>query len=412
MPGRARTAGARLTGRARRPPGVAVGARRGPAPRRRSSAGPGPGVMPRALDRGLLVNAVAPTPSASHRRCSSATSELDEGVGHPRRRAASEERSPGDGRPMEPSPSPAQLPRGRRPRPRWPGTLLRAQAWSAPAASRRARRPGRRHALREAVGPHPHLHRDGRRRPSAAIPSTSAQPRSASASARPPRTSPAPSPATTRSSAPASSTTPPSRAWPLRSTERLDMPVVNLLSDRAHPCQALADLLTLRELFGGVDGRARRLHRRRQQRRRLPRLRAALCGLELPIASPRGYTLEPTSSASGPATSAGRSSSSPTDPTAGGHGRRRRLHRRVDLDGPGGRAGRPPGRVRRVHVDEDAGELAAARRRRVALPARPPRRGDQRRGDRRPPVRGVAPGRQPDARHAGRCWPGSRGERG
>ena len=28
------------------------------------------------------------------------------------------------------------------------------------------------------------------------------------------------------------------------------VPVVNLLSDRAHPCQALADLLTLRECFG------------------------------------------------------------------------------------------------------------------------------------------------------------------
>ena len=32
-------------------------------------------------------------------------------------------------------------------------------------------------------------------------------------------------------------------------------PVVNLLSDRAHPCQALADLLTLREVFGAESGR-------------------------------------------------------------------------------------------------------------------------------------------------------------
>ena len=31
-------------------------------------------------------------------------------------------------------------------------------------------------------------------------------------------------------------------------------PVVNLLSDRAHPCQALADLLTLREAFGRLEG--------------------------------------------------------------------------------------------------------------------------------------------------------------
>ena len=35
------------------------------------------------------------------------------------------------------------------------------------------------------------------------------------------------------------------------------MPVVNLLSDRAHPCQALADLLTLRQCFG-ADSRTGR----------------------------------------------------------------------------------------------------------------------------------------------------------
>lgn len=31
---------------------------------------------------------------------------------------------------------------------------------------------------------------------------------------------------------------------------RVPVPVINLLSDRAHPCQALADLLTLRQVFG------------------------------------------------------------------------------------------------------------------------------------------------------------------
>src|SRR6185312_8145803 len=34
----------------------------------------------------------------------------------------------------------------------------------------------------------------------------------------------------------------------------VDVPIVNLLSDRAHPCQALADLLTLREHFGRLEG--------------------------------------------------------------------------------------------------------------------------------------------------------------
>jgi len=32
------------------------------------------------------------------------------------------------------------------------------------------------------------------------------------------------------------------------------VPVVNLLSDAAHPCQALADLLTIRQHFGGLEG--------------------------------------------------------------------------------------------------------------------------------------------------------------
>ena len=35
------------------------------------------------------------------------------------------------------------------------------------------------------------------------------------------------------------------------------VPVVNLLSDRAHPCQALADLLTLRHHFGPAVGERR-----------------------------------------------------------------------------------------------------------------------------------------------------------
>src|SRR4029453_6899574 len=33
------------------------------------------------------------------------------------------------------------------------------------------------------------------------------------------------------------------------------VPVVNLLSPSHHPCQALADLMTLREAYGAIEGR-------------------------------------------------------------------------------------------------------------------------------------------------------------
>lgn len=36
--------------------------------------------------------------------------------------------------------------------------------------------------------------------------------------------------------------------------EHADVPVINALSDQEHPCQALADLLTIHERFGGVAG--------------------------------------------------------------------------------------------------------------------------------------------------------------
>ena len=36
--------------------------------------------------------------------------------------------------------------------------------------------------------------------------------------------------------------------------EHGSVPVINMLTDDHHPCQALADLLTLRERFGDLDG--------------------------------------------------------------------------------------------------------------------------------------------------------------
>ena len=44
------------------------------------------------------------------------------------------------------------------------------------------------------------------------------------------------------------------------------VPVINALSDFEHPCQALADFMTLEEHFGSVRGPQLYLRRRRQQR--------------------------------------------------------------------------------------------------------------------------------------------------
>ena len=49
------------------------------------------------------------------------------------------------------------------------------------------------------------------------------------------------------------------------------VPVVNLLSDAAHPLQAIADVLTIIGEYGTVEGSGRDLRRRRQQRRPVPR---------------------------------------------------------------------------------------------------------------------------------------------
>ncbi|HEX3510296.1 MAG TPA: ornithine carbamoyltransferase [Solirubrobacteraceae bacterium] len=70
------------------------------------------------------------------------------------------------------------------------------------------------------------------------------------------------------------------------------VPVVNMLTAGHHPCQALADLLTLREACGALDGvRLAYVGDGNNVARSLARL-GSLAGLDVAIASPEGYTLE------------------------------------------------------------------------------------------------------------------------
>jgi ornithine carbamoyltransferase len=72
-----------------------------------------------------------------------------------------------------------------------------------------------------------------------------------------------------------------------------DVPVVNLLSDRAHPCQVIADLLTLRQTFGDLGGRTLAYVGDTNNVWRSLALGAAMAGMAFRTAAPDGYGPDP-----------------------------------------------------------------------------------------------------------------------
>jgi ornithine carbamoyltransferase len=74
--------------------------------------------------------------------------------------------------------------------------------------------------------------------------------------------------------------------------EHATVPVVNMLSPLHHPCQALADLMTLREVFGSIEGRVLTYVGDGNNVARSLALIGALAGLEVRVAAPDGYQLE------------------------------------------------------------------------------------------------------------------------
>jgi ornithine carbamoyltransferase len=70
------------------------------------------------------------------------------------------------------------------------------------------------------------------------------------------------------------------------------VPVINMLSPRHHPCQALGDLMKLREMFGRLDGlKLAYVGDGNNVARSLATI-APLAGVEVRIASPPEYALE------------------------------------------------------------------------------------------------------------------------
>jgi ornithine carbamoyltransferase len=72
-----------------------------------------------------------------------------------------------------------------------------------------------------------------------------------------------------------------------------EVPVINGLTPLHHPCQALADLLTLRERFGELEGLKLAYVGDGNNVARSLAMLGRLAGVEVRVASPNGYALEP-----------------------------------------------------------------------------------------------------------------------
>lgn len=70
------------------------------------------------------------------------------------------------------------------------------------------------------------------------------------------------------------------------------VPVINMLSARHHPCQALADLLTLREAYGALDGLHVAYVGDGNNVARSLAVLGTVAGMHVAVASPEGYSLE------------------------------------------------------------------------------------------------------------------------
>ena len=129
------------------------------------------------------------------------------------------------------------------------------------------------------------------------------------------------------------------------------IPVINGLTLREHPCQALADLFTIRERFGELDGLVLAfVGDGNNVYHSLALLGAALGHGGPPRPSRRGTGRTPriVERAQELAAATGGRLVFGERPGRDRPRRRRRLHRRLDVDGPGGRDRGAPRRVRRA----------------------------------------------------------------
>ena len=180
------------------------------------------------------------------------------------------------------------------------------------------------------------------------------------------------------------------------------VPVINGLTLREHPCQALADLFTLHERFGELRGLPLAFVGDGNNVYHSLALLGATMGMEIRLAHPDGY--EPNDRIVTQARALAAAGGGRLVFAAGARrdrpGRRGHLHGRLDVDGPGGRSG---GATRRVRaLPGEPGDARRGRRcGRDALPPRAPWRGDHVGRDGRAAEHHLRPEREPPPRPEG-----------
>ena len=174
--------------------------------------------------------------------------------------------------------------------------------------------------------------------------------------------------------------------------EHATVPVVNMLSPLHHPCQALADLQTMREALGSLEGRVLAYVGDGNNVARSLAIVGALAGVEVRVAAPDGYQLPegetPAVLTDDPAEAVAGADAVYTDVWVS----------MSDDEAPPPRAAR---RSRRTRSTTRCSTRRGAGRLRPALPARPPGRGDHRVRALRLPPADLGPGREPPPRAEG-----------
>jgi ornithine carbamoyltransferase len=158
------------------------------------------------------------------------------------------------------------------------------------------------------------------------------------------------------------------------------IPVINGLTDASHPCQAMADVLTVLEIKGRVAGQRIVYVGDGNNVAHSLMYAGAQLGAQVVVATPPGY--EPRADAIAwtrqRAAETGGALEITNDPGRSSEWRRRRLYRRVGEHGPGDRSDRTQEGVPALSGQRHVVRAGEAGRAVPALPARTPGRGGHR----------------------------------